>query len=161
TFVAVIAVAAGVVLIPGAPLGVVTVGVQALAGILLPSAAVFLLLLCNDPAVLGPWVNPRWLNVIATVVVGLLVALSALVTVNIAFPDADVVAVGVALAGALAVMMGVLAVRQRGGPTRPLEELTPWERSTWTMPRLESLPPPQLSFAREVGLWLLRAYLTL
>jgi len=33
-------------------------GVQALAGVLLPSATVFLLLLCNDKAVLGPWVKP-------------------------------------------------------------------------------------------------------
>ena len=36
-------------LIPGAPLGVITEAVQALAGVLLPSASVFLLLLCNDP----------------------------------------------------------------------------------------------------------------
>jgi hypothetical protein len=37
--------------------------VQALAGVLLPSATVFLLLLCNDQAVLGPWVNRGPLNV--------------------------------------------------------------------------------------------------
>ena len=37
--------------------------VQALAGVLLPSATVFLLLLCNDKEVLGPWVNRPWLNV--------------------------------------------------------------------------------------------------
>ena len=43
--------------IPGAPLGLLTTAVQALAGVLLPSASVFLLLLCNDPEVLGPWVN--------------------------------------------------------------------------------------------------------
>ena len=30
---------------------------QTLAGVLLPSATVFLLLLCNDRPVLGPWVN--------------------------------------------------------------------------------------------------------
>ena len=34
--------------LPGAPLGVATIGVQALAGVLLPSATVFLLLFCND-----------------------------------------------------------------------------------------------------------------
>ena len=56
-------------LIPGAPLGVITTAVQALAGVLLPSATVFLLLLCNDRAVLGPWRNPGWLNVLATVIV--------------------------------------------------------------------------------------------
>ena len=50
--------AAAIVLIPGAPLGVITEAVQALAGVLLPSASVFLLLLCNDREVLGPWRNP-------------------------------------------------------------------------------------------------------
>ena len=57
-----IAVAAALVLTPGAPLGLLTNAVQTLAGVLLPSATVFLLLLCNDRAVLGPWVNSRWLN---------------------------------------------------------------------------------------------------
>ena len=50
-----IVVAAGLVLTPGAPLGLLTNAVQTLAGVLLPSATVFLLLLCNDKAVLGPW----------------------------------------------------------------------------------------------------------
>ena len=57
-FAAMIAAAAAIVLIPGAPLGVITESVQALAGVLLPSASVFLLLLCNDREVLGPWRNP-------------------------------------------------------------------------------------------------------
>jgi Mn2+/Fe2+ NRAMP family transporter len=57
-----IAVAAAVVLIPGSPLGLLTLAVQVLAGVLLPSATVFLLLLCNDKPVLGPWVNNRWVN---------------------------------------------------------------------------------------------------
>ena len=60
-----IVLAAGIVLIPGAPLGLLTTAVQALAGILLPSASVFLLLLCNDREVLGPWMNSRWLNILA------------------------------------------------------------------------------------------------
>jgi len=54
-----IAGAAALVLIPGMPLGLLTEGVQVLAGVLLPSASVFLLLLCNDRDVLGPWVNGR------------------------------------------------------------------------------------------------------
>ncbi len=62
SYTAMIAAAAGIVLIPGAPLGLLTTAVQALAGVLLPSASVFLLLLCNDPEVLGPWANKRWLN---------------------------------------------------------------------------------------------------
>src|ERR1019366_6994334 len=52
-----VALAAALVLTPEAPLGLLTNAVQTLAGVLLPSATVFLLLLCNDRAVLGPWVN--------------------------------------------------------------------------------------------------------
>src|SRR5271170_7622424 len=62
-YTALIAVAAAIVLVPGAPLGLIIEGVQALAGVLLPAAAVFLLMLCNDRAVLGPWVNRRGTNV--------------------------------------------------------------------------------------------------
>ena len=52
-FTVLVVIAAGIVLVPGAPLGVVTEAVQALAGLLLPSASVFLLLLCYDREVLG------------------------------------------------------------------------------------------------------------
>ena len=54
SYAAMVLLAAAIVLIPGAPLGTITTAVQALAGVLLPSATVFLLLLCNDKAVLGP-----------------------------------------------------------------------------------------------------------
>ena len=54
SYTAMVALAAAIVLIPGAPLGLITTAVQALAGLLLPSASVFLLLLCNDREVLGP-----------------------------------------------------------------------------------------------------------
>jgi Mn2+/Fe2+ NRAMP family transporter len=54
TYTALVAAAAAIVLIPNAPLGLVTEAVQALAGLLLPSASVFLLLLCNDPRSSAP-----------------------------------------------------------------------------------------------------------
>jgi Mn2+/Fe2+ NRAMP family transporter len=47
SYTALVAVAAAIVLIPRAPLGLITTGVQALAGVLLPSATVFLLLLSS------------------------------------------------------------------------------------------------------------------
>src|SRR6266851_1655436 len=47
-YAALIALAAAIVLVPGSPLGLLTEGVQVLAGVLLPSATVFLLMLCND-----------------------------------------------------------------------------------------------------------------
>src|SRR6185437_13805765 len=66
-------VAAALVLTPGTPLGLLTNTVQTLAGVLLPSASVFLLLLCNDEEVLGPWVNGRWVNLFTAAIVGVLV----------------------------------------------------------------------------------------
>src|SRR5580693_6940216 len=86
SFTAMVVAAAGVVLIPGAPLGLITTSVQALAGVLLPSATVFLLLLCNDREVLGPWANPTWLNAIASVIVAILVELSVILTASVLFP---------------------------------------------------------------------------
>src|SRR6202020_2409058 len=81
-----VAIAAVVVLIPGSPLGLLTEGVQVLAGVLLPSATVFLLLLCNDKAVLGPWVNGRRTNAFAGGVIALLITLSLVLTASVAFP---------------------------------------------------------------------------
>jgi hypothetical protein len=40
-----------------------TNAVQALVRVLLSSATVFLLLLCNDQAVVGAWINGRGLDV--------------------------------------------------------------------------------------------------
>src|SRR5271170_561135 len=78
--------AGAVVLIPGSPLGLLTEGVQALAGVLLPSAAVYLLLLCNDREVLGPWVNGRRTNLFTGTVVAVLVALSVILTASVLDP---------------------------------------------------------------------------
>src|SRR6201988_1270863 len=85
--------AAAIVLIPGAPLGLITTAVQALAGLLLPSASVFLLLLCNDREVLGPWVNRPWLNWLAGLIVGTLLLLSGILMATTLFPHINVVAV--------------------------------------------------------------------
>ncbi len=85
-YTALIAGAATIVLIPGSPLGLMTEGVQALAGVLLPSATVYLLLLCNDRAVLGPWVNGRKTNMFASAVVALLITLSVVLTASVLFP---------------------------------------------------------------------------
>jgi Mn2+/Fe2+ NRAMP family transporter len=79
-------VAAAAVLTPGAPLGLLTEGVQTLAGVLLPSATVFLLLLSNDKEVLAPWVNSKKLNVFTGAVIWVLVVLSVILTASVLFP---------------------------------------------------------------------------
>jgi Mn2+/Fe2+ NRAMP family transporter len=99
----VVVLAAGIVLLPGAPLGLLTTAVQALAGVLLPSASLFLLLLCNDPEVLGPWTNARWLNIVAAVIIGLLLLLSGTLVVTTLFSGVSAAIVLVWLAVALLV----------------------------------------------------------
>jgi len=108
SFAVIVVAAAGIVLIPGAPLGLITVSVQALAGVLLPSASVFLLLLCNDRAVLGPWVNRPWLNALATLILGVLLMLSAILVVTTVFPSVNVTVLLLGLSAAL--LIGCLAV---------------------------------------------------
>jgi Mn2+/Fe2+ NRAMP family transporter len=159
SFAAVVALAAAVVLVPGLPLGFVTTAVQALAGVLLPSAAVFLLLLCNDKAVLGPWTNPRWLNAVAVAVLGVLLETSALLTLSTLFPSLDLIAAAAALTTALIAVLAVLGVRARVPQARVPFVGTPRERATWTMPPIESLKPPVPSRTRTAGLVVLRVYL--
>ena len=89
-FAGLVVLAAAIVLIPHAPLGVITTAVQALAGVLLPSATVFLLLLCNDEEVLGPWVNRPWLNAVAFVIVSVLLMMSLVLMATTVFPGIDV-----------------------------------------------------------------------
>ena len=77
-------------LIPGAPLGVITEAVQALCGIVLPMTTLFLLMLCNDREVLGPWTNPTWLKALAALIVGVLMLLSVILTVTTLLPSINV-----------------------------------------------------------------------
>jgi hypothetical protein len=165
---AMIAVAAGVVLIPGAPLGLLTTAVQALAGVLLPSAAVFLLLLCNDPEVLGPWVNPRWLNATASVIIGLLLTLSGTLVITTLFAGINAaqaaIWLGVALIAGGAAAGGWLQLRaRRGGPAAAPAHLTMSraERINWRMPPLALLKPVQWSAGTKLGMLMLRGYLVI
>jgi NRAMP (natural resistance-associated macrophage protein)-like metal ion transporter len=162
SFTAMVVLAAGIVLIPGAPLGTITTAVQALAGVLLPSATVFLLLLCNDKAVLGPWTNPGWLNVVASAIVGVLVVLSAILTATTLFPHIDVTLLTEALFGALAVGLGAAGVYvARGRRARPAPATDGVPREQWTMPRLELLERPTWSRTRTAGMYTLRGYLVI
>jgi Mn2+/Fe2+ NRAMP family transporter len=110
-----IAAAATIVLIPGSPLGLLTEGVQTLAGVLLPSATVFLLLLCNDREVLGPWVNGRKTNLFAGAVVGVLISLSVILTASVLFPrisSRQIIEIMIGCAGGM-VLAGVYLAGRR------------------------------------------------
>jgi NRAMP (natural resistance-associated macrophage protein)-like metal ion transporter len=159
---ALVIVAAGIVLIPNAPLGLITQTVQALAGVLLPSATVFLLLLCNDKDILGPWVNRRWLNALASVIVASLLLLSLVLVVASLFPEADTTQVALALGGVI--LVGLLALGglelRAARRTPPVLTMRPTlDRDTWRMPPLAELPRPVWSTSRKIGMYTLRTYL--
>jgi Mn2+/Fe2+ NRAMP family transporter len=157
TYAAAVLAAATVVLIPRVPLGLLTVAVQALAGVLLPNATLFLLLLCNDREVLGPLANSRWMNVIAAAVTGALLALSALLIITTAAPGihATPAVIGLAIAIAALVACGTLGAVRNTRLALPAAG----DPRTWTMPRIESLKPPQRSSLRTLGLIALRCYM--
>jgi Mn2+/Fe2+ NRAMP family transporter len=168
SYTAMVVLAAAIVLIPGAPLGLITTAVQALAGLLLPSASVFLLLLCNDREVLGPWVNARWLNAAAAVIISVLLILSGVLMATTLFPHVDVAAVFIALTAALVVAgVGVLiwlriTSRRPGAAARsPAPQVSPSEKLTWRMPPLALLKPVKWSPGLRIGILALRAYLVL
>ena len=160
---AIILFSAGVVVIPHAPLGLITTGVQALAGILLPSATVFLLLLCNDKAVLGPWVNRPWLNVIGTVIVGVLVVLSLILAIATFFPNVNVQLMSIVSAGVLLVGLlsaGIISYLRR--PTvRPLDSGREEDRHRWRMPPIHKLTQAVWSPTQKLAMGTLRAYLVI
>jgi Mn2+/Fe2+ NRAMP family transporter len=152
--------AAGIVLIPRAPLGLVTVAVQALAGVLLPSVTIFLIMLCNDKHVLGPWVNKTWLNVLASIIVGVLFVLSGILVVTTAVPSVNVLILALVLGAMLVAGLALLALRtflsRRG--EEPVATPAGVEKESWTMPPLALLEKPVWSRGRRIAMRLMWFY---
>ena len=159
-----IAISAALVLTPGTPLGLLTNAVQTLAGVLLPGATVFLLLLCNDKAVLGPWVNTFKVNLFTGSVIAVLVMLSVILTASVMFPNITgeqiLALLGGGSAVALVATIALLLWQRRRGVTPSAEPWVPLsERSTWRMPPLADLPRPELTVLNLAFLTVLRGYL--
>jgi len=76
-----------VVLIPGAPLVLITLFVQVVAVTLLPAALVFLILLLNDHRTMGEYANTTAQNIVGGAIVGVIIALSTLYALSTLFPN--------------------------------------------------------------------------
>ncbi len=82
-----VALAAGLVLIPGAPLQLIILSVQVLAGVMLPSAIIFLQLLLNDKELLGDeFINKPWNNYVNWTIIIILFALSLILAAQVLAP---------------------------------------------------------------------------
>lgn len=87
-YIGAILLAAAVVLIPKAPLQLIIISVQVLAGLMLPSAIIFLQLLLNDKELLGDkYVNKNWNNYINWTVIIVLFILSFILAGQIMLPE--------------------------------------------------------------------------
>jgi Mn2+/Fe2+ NRAMP family transporter len=87
-YIGAIVLAAAIVLIPNAPLQLIIVGVQVLAGLMLPSAVIFLQLLLNDKELLGEkYANKPWNNVINWTIIIVLFILSCILALQVLLPD--------------------------------------------------------------------------
>jgi Mn2+/Fe2+ NRAMP family transporter len=83
-----VAAAAGLVLIPRAPLQLIILSVQVLAGIMLPSAIIVLQLLLNDKELLGErFANKPWNNFVNWTIITVLFALSLLLAMQVVAPQ--------------------------------------------------------------------------
>ena len=156
-FAGLLVVAGTVTLLPGAPLGLITLAVQAMCGLMLPSTTIFVLLLCNDREVLGPWVNGKWLNVVATIIVTVLVVLSITMMVSTLFTSVHVVA----LLEVLAVLaFAGLAVGLPVGIRRATPRISyDIDKRDWRTPRLTLLAAVPSSLARRLLLRAVGSYL--
>jgi len=156
-----IIVAAALMIIPGVPLGLLTNAVQALAGVLLPSATVFLLLLCNDKVVLGPWVNGRIVNIFTGIVLAVLVILSIVLTASVFWPDMSerILLTIISVCTFLALAGGIIAWKMRARKIEIRVPIDGTERDEWRMPPLAELPPMQMSRAEKLWMTVLRSYL--
>jgi len=154
-------------------------GVEALNGILLPSTLVFLVLLANDKAVLGPWTNSRAQNWVSGVLVWAVTTFSLAPLVTTFFPNVTLTqclyAFIVCTAGGLAA--GAILWRLRPARHQPVSaapdgsqrppgmsryewrEVLRTRRAEWRTPRLETLPRPVFSMPRKIGLLTLRGYI--
>jgi Mn2+/Fe2+ NRAMP family transporter len=88
TYIVGVGLAAAIVLIPRAPLQLIILGVQVLAGIMLPAAIIFLQLLLNDKELLGEqYVNKRWNNRVNWTIIVVLFVLSLILAAQVVAPN--------------------------------------------------------------------------
>ncbi len=78
--------AGAVVLIPGAPLVLITLFVQVIAVTLLPASLVFLILMLNNEESMGKYKNNLFQNVASTSIAVVIIALSTMYAISALFP---------------------------------------------------------------------------
>jgi len=84
-FTIIIAVSAGIILLPGAPLIAIMYISQVVNGAVLPFVLIFMLLLINDKRLMGDYVNGPVFNTVAWATVAIVMGLTLLMTLDLVF----------------------------------------------------------------------------
>jgi NRAMP (natural resistance-associated macrophage protein)-like metal ion transporter len=147
-FAGLLLVAGVVTLIPGAPLALITLAVQAICGLMLPSTTIIVLLLCNDREVMGPWVNSKWLNVVAIIIISSLIVISFTMMISTLFTSVDVIGLleVLAVVAVIGLAVGLPIGLRRVEPPRTYDI----DRRDWRTPRLTLLAPMATSKPRRI-----------
>ena len=82
-----LATSGAVVLVPGAPLIIITMFVQVIAVTLLPAALMFLVLLLNDKPLMGDHTNSRWENIANWSIIAFVIIMSTMFGISVLFPN--------------------------------------------------------------------------
>ena len=124
----------------------------------------FLLMLSNDREILGPWTNPPWLKALASVIVGVLILLSVILTITTLFPSVDITSlalIGSILLGVGLGAMGAMSLRSSrvGGGVVVIDQTPQVPKAQWTMPPATLLTRPRWSAGRHAGMLVLGSYM--
>jgi Mn2+/Fe2+ NRAMP family transporter len=76
-----------IVLLPGAPLVLITLFVQVIAVTLLPAALVFLIVLLNSEELMGKFKNTLFQNILGFLIIFMIIILSTLYALSVLFPE--------------------------------------------------------------------------
>jgi Mn2+/Fe2+ NRAMP family transporter len=81
----IIAIGAGIILLPGTPLIKISLWSQRLNGIMLPVVLICMMLIINNKEIMGKHTNKKVMNVVGWATIGVLVALSVIMVVTSIF----------------------------------------------------------------------------
>ena len=105
--------------------------------------------------------NKPWLNVIATVILGVLFMLSAILVVTTAFPAINVTLLLIVLVGLLLAAASPSGCSACAADPHSRRAEPPARRETWTMPPLALLGKPVWSRTRTLTMYLMYGYLAI
>lgn len=148
------------VTIPNLPFDLIVQSIQMLAGILLPAATIFLLILCNDKALLGPWVNKFITNIATFIIIGVLIIFSFTLTVLSVFTLSSHALFNVISVMFIVMLLSVLVfILYYLYTNKGKDKNGNISRYKWATPDIEALESIEFTTIHKIFILILRIYL--